>query len=426
MYDICDYGEGRGLATVAIQAAIDACHDAGGGTVLVPAGKYESATIKLKSHVHLHLEAGAVLAATKDQLLYPAVESAENSNAFLITAENAEDIGIHGNGTVLGTGQETLGWYWGVGDYPKFRIGLLFFHGCRDIAIDGVCFRESDMWTLHFKKCENLLIDRVSIRNNFHHINSDGIDPNSCRNVIISNCNIITGDDCIVAKATQDHPCENLVVTNCLLESPTTAIKLGTESFGDFRDVHISNCVIRNSSGGLGIYMKDGGTVERVTFSNISIECADRDHIRPVLPLMIDIERRNKDSKAGRIRDVIFSNIQIESGTGCLFQGLEESPVENITLKDISFRVPRAADYSKRKKPKGGVADKNEFDTVYIQRPAYAAFANVDGLVVERFGVNDDGQGFTEDRFAISCDNVQNSSLNHVCMNGRDGSVYNP
>jgi hypothetical protein len=65
------------LAQEAIQAAVDACAEAGGGMVLVPPGKYTTGTIHLRSHVRLHVEAGATVYSLhdksrfdKDALLY--------------------------------------------------------------------------------------------------------------------------------------------------------------------------------------------------------------------------------------------------------------------------------------------------------------------------------------------------------------------
>ena len=54
-------GDGHALDTAAIQKAIAACAASGGGRVLVPPGKYLSATIQLKSHVTFKLDAGATL-----------------------------------------------------------------------------------------------------------------------------------------------------------------------------------------------------------------------------------------------------------------------------------------------------------------------------------------------------------------------------
>ena len=61
-YHVRDFGakrDGTTLGTAALQAAIDACHRDGGGTVLVPAGKFHIGTVELKSNVTLHLAAGA-------------------------------------------------------------------------------------------------------------------------------------------------------------------------------------------------------------------------------------------------------------------------------------------------------------------------------------------------------------------------------
>ena len=51
----------------AIQAAVDACSEAGGGRVILEGGKhFYSGSIVLKENVDLHLERGAVLQAHND------------------------------------------------------------------------------------------------------------------------------------------------------------------------------------------------------------------------------------------------------------------------------------------------------------------------------------------------------------------------
>src|SRR6266481_3690322 len=61
-FSIAQYGavaNDGGDATAAIAAAIAACHAGGGGRVLVPAGKFLTGPIVLKSNVNLHLAEGA-------------------------------------------------------------------------------------------------------------------------------------------------------------------------------------------------------------------------------------------------------------------------------------------------------------------------------------------------------------------------------
>src|SRR5277367_2853053 len=52
-------GDGTNMDTAAIQQAIDAAADAGGGTVILPRGTYLSGSLGLKSHVTLQLNQGA-------------------------------------------------------------------------------------------------------------------------------------------------------------------------------------------------------------------------------------------------------------------------------------------------------------------------------------------------------------------------------
>src|SRR5579872_1869048 len=113
--DVRDFGaKGDGVAkdTAAIQKAIDAAGQQGGGTVLAPAGKYLSGTIHLKSNVTLHLSPGSVILASPDNadfdpyetLPFQSVSDKETTyfHYALIAAENVHDIAIEGEGAIDG------------------------------------------------------------------------------------------------------------------------------------------------------------------------------------------------------------------------------------------------------------------------------------------------------------------------------------
>lgn len=71
---ILDFGAqpgGETLCTRAIQSAIDRCSEHGGGTVIIPPGRFLTGTLVLRSHVRLYLAPGAYLIGSKKLDDYP-------------------------------------------------------------------------------------------------------------------------------------------------------------------------------------------------------------------------------------------------------------------------------------------------------------------------------------------------------------------
>lgn len=403
--------------TAVIQKAIDNAAQAGGGTVYVPAGNYRCGQLQLRSHVTLHLEAGATLWVDPNKAGYP------RGNTFLL-AQDQNDITIEGQGTIHGTGAEDLQRKRGdKRPRPDWRIGILKFTGCTNVSIRDITVRYSDSWTLHLDRCADVLIDGVRILNNYYRVNADGIDPVSCRRVRISNCSIVAGDDCIVCKTRTGKPCEDIVVTNCVLESIATAVKIGTESPSDFRNILVSNCVIRNSTIGLGLFLKDGGTAERISFSNCTIETIRQPELAgtslkdSIYPIFVDIEKRQADSPVSKIRDLSFSDISILSDNGILIQGMTAGRIENVALRNITLRVDRATDYAKRKKHVGGKTEPTEDrrETIYARQPSYVTLANLDGLTISALRVLIPDAVFAQyNRSALSLHNVGKVTLSDI------------
>ena len=380
-HSVSDYGavgDGAHLDTAAIQEAIEACHASGGGVVNLPPGNYLSGTIVLKSRVTLRLSPGAVLWGSKDIRDY--------GPRHLIYASDAEDIAIEGGGTIDGNGPA----YWDP-DYRPIspRPGTLIeLVGCRGVRIQDVRIRNAPAWTIHPLRCDGVAIRGVLIVNDLRGPNTDGIDPDSCRNVAISDCYIEAGDDCIVLKTTGRQrspdspiePTENVTVTNCTLVSRTAAIKLGTESHGDIRHCVFSNCAIRGTRVGLALYGKDGGTFEAIRFANITIDTrSDRDGAE--WPILIDLEQRYADSRPGRVRDITFSGITIQT-RGRVFAA-SELPLEDITFRDVTLRVTGFGSVEGVRKPRGArltrdIASAHNYAAV----PAAFVFANIRGLTL--------------------------------------------
>lgn len=341
-YPVTRFGavpDGKTPATAAIQAAIDACHTAGGGLVWFPAGCFLSGTLSLRSRVTLHFAAGAVLLASGDR--------ADYSMPHLIHAQDADDIALEGPGAIDGnsdafyaecpaapSGLKRLDWA------PSPLIELI---GCRHIRVESLTIRKAPRWTLRPKNCDKVRIRGIALLNDLRAPNSDGIDVDSDRDVIISDCHIEAGDDCIVLKTTDrggpPQSTENVAVTNCVMVSSASALKLGTESLGDFRNCVFSNCVIRHSRTGIALLAKDGGTMESIQFNNITMSTAPKWGQGVEWPIVIDSEQRHPDSRLSIIRDISISDVTLTTRGRILVQGQAGAPVDGLVLRNITMRI---------------------------------------------------------------------------------------
>ena len=378
-YNVLNYGaRGDGVSsdTAAIQAAIDACCSAGGGKVVLPGGRvYRSGALVLRSNLEFHLEMGAILKGSDTLSDYhlgdsrdsspelrgiPSYENCEYTGMprhYFLYAKDCENLAITGLGTIDGNEEifygEVTKWHIEGIFYP--RAPMLFLENVSHLTIERVTLQNSAFWTVHMVGCEDVLIDGIRILNNLRMANCDGIDPDHCRNVRIANCHIECADDCIVFKNTaaamQYGPCENITVTNCTLISTSAAIKFGSESEDIFRNILVENCVISRSNRGISLQLRDPGSIENISFRNLSIETR---LFRPNMywgaaePIAITVLRRKEDTKVGCVRRIRFSGITCNSESGILLYSETDNGISDITFDQVSVNLRSATDYDVR------------------------------------------------------------------------------
>jgi polygalacturonase len=412
-FNIKEYGaagDGASPDTKAIQSAIDACAKAGGGTVFFPAGTYLSGTIVLKSHVTLHLNAGAVLAGSKSLADYPAHVSALRSytdtytDKSLIYAEDIENIAITGHGVIDGQGAAFRGPY-------KVRPYLMRFVSCRNVSVDGVTIKDSPMWVQHYLACDDVTIRGITVHSRVNG-NNDGIDIDGCRRVRISDSDIWCGDDAIVLKSTLDRVTGNVVVTNCTLSTLCNAIKLGTESNGGFENIAISNCTVYDTRlAGIAIEMVDGGVLDRVSVSNILMNGVSS-------PIFIRLGDRGRPFVSGgprpapgKLRNVTISNIQgVNCGnTGCAIAGLPDHPIEGVTLENIRLNFAGGGTAAQAQREIPEMPEAYPEHSMFGKLPAYGFYCrHVKGL---RFENVQTSFAKPDERPAVVCNDVEGVQL---------------
>lgn len=348
-YNIADFGakaDGTTDNAVFIQAAIDACHNAGGGRVVIPSGGvHVSGAFALKSHVELHLENGATIQCAADIRLCQ--EHAGRRCWSFIRADGAQGIAITGGGTIDGNGRaymEELRRY--IHNPRHQRPHTVLLIGCTNVSIRDVVMRDGANWSLRMVGCEDVVVHAIRILNDLRLPNCDGIDPDHCRNVRISDCHIEAGDDCICIKARQEFPefgpCENITVTGCTLKSTSCAIMVGIEAQAVMRNIVFDSCVIQSSHRGLGVHLSEECDVENVLFSNMVVETR-RFHEAwwgGAEPIYVCAHPERPGKAVGTVRNVRFSNILCRSENGVVILGTQGiSNVEDLLLENVKVEL---------------------------------------------------------------------------------------
>jgi len=372
-FDILKYGakgNGRDKNTAAINEAIRACADSGGGTVTVPGGEYVTGPIVLSSNVTLFLEAGAVIKGSED------VNDYRNGNRTfsLIRATNARNIAVVGRGVIDGSGTAFMDMgKTRVGDYmpkdldPRFtRQGtdymdpkhgeadgpvvyrarpscLIRFTNCINILVRGVTLRNSPCWTLHLEDCQDADILGGDLINNLLVPNSDGIHCTTCQRVHISDCEISCGDDAVCVTSVGSRRagvCEDVTVANCTLQSRSSAVRLGYGN-NTVRNCTFQNLIIWDSNRGIGVFVRNKGSVENIVFSDIVIHT--RLHTGHwwgnAEPIHLSVIPGEESDDIGRIRNITFSNIIAESESGIVVYGQKPGDIRNLSFDNIKLHI---------------------------------------------------------------------------------------
>lgn len=262
-------GDGTAVDSPAINAAIDAAAKAGGGTVRFFAGTYLSFSIRLRSNLTLHIDAGATLLAASPESAagrYDPPEPNEWGDVYqyqdfghshwqnsLLWGEHLENVAITGPGLIDGRGLvRTLSYAAGPGHpgpdgtvrtggippvivvpdpgepppvdaagRPRSPEGqgtkAIGLKRCRNVTLRDFAILNGGHFALLATGVDNLTIDNLRV-----DTNRDGLDIDTCRNVRITNCSVNAPcDDAIVLKSGyalgEARPCENVTIANCFV-----------------------------------------------------------------------------------------------------------------------------------------------------------------------------------------------------------------
>lgn len=442
IFSVLDFGakaDGMTIDSEAVQAAVDECSSTGGGVVWFPKAIYVLATVFLRSNVHIKFEDGTIILgaldfydyAQQEKIDYPIYQDASHTyfDLSMFVGRDCKNISFSGKAKIDmrsvwdedGVRGEAI-----IHRGPKF----IALKECDDVLICDLDIKNVTDLAIYFAGCNNVDIHGIKMR-----VYIDGISPDNCKNVKIYDCDVESGDDGIVFKSSYtlnrlDY-CQNMRVWNCKIKSRCNALKFGTETNGGFYDTYIENIEISDTRiSGIAIESVDGAIIDGLTIKNVNMSNVNA-------PLFIHVGKRMrgpKGRKVGQIKNVTLENIYadgpyepydimawgyhafkandyrqypwiysgvrtetkdlISSGRYTDWQmtsnccGLKESPLENIVLRNVHFKLDGGVKEYKHEVP--DVVP--EYPEVYVYGEILPAkgiyFRYIKGLTLENVTVD--------------------------------------
>lgn len=288
------------LSTRFIQSAIDACHERGGGTVIIPSGVYRIGALFIKSGVNLHLSKGTTLIASEDIRDYPEFPSRIAGiemtwPSAVVNIMDAENAALTGEGFIDCRGKVFWDKYWEmrkeyekkklrwIVDYDCKRVRGILVSNSKHITLKDFTLVRTGFWACQILYSDHCSVDGVTINNNVggHGPSTDGIDIDSSTNILVENCEVDCNDDNICIKAGRDadglrvnRPTENVVVRNCIARKGAGLLTCGSETSGSIRNVLAHDLIAYGTGTVLRLKssMNRGGTVENIYVTGVEAD----------------------------------------------------------------------------------------------------------------------------------------------------------
>jgi len=371
-------GDGTTLNTAAIQAAIDACPP--GGKVVVPAGRFKTGALFLKSNMTFEVAEGATLLGSENAGDYP-LERGYTLYEYLTerrppsllnaidqdsrTAGTFENIRIVGKGTIDGNGWQrtaagsiideignslpqyiagngnsvpTAGVLAGAqvaeavasglaldAAYSNRRSSLITLRGVRNVYYEGI-----SVVNPAFHGIMNLETDNVAVNGVRHETydvnNGDGIEFGNSSNIVVFNSFFDTGDDCINFAAgmglesSAQPPLENAWIFNNYFREGHGAVVAGSHTGAWIQHVLAEDNVMFHTDVGLRMKsnVETGGGGRDWVFRDSAMKDASNNAFIFTLAYGQNNNVYASALVPAQFRDVLVSNVSVDGAASSI------------------------------------------------------------------------------------------------------------
>ncbi|MDQ8202228.1 glycoside hydrolase family 28 protein [Pelagicoccus sp. SDUM812003] len=367
---IADFGAQQHPADArpAILAAIESVSGAGGGRVVLPAGKwYSEGPIHLKSRVEFHVSEGATLLFSgKPESYLPVVKTRwEGTELFtyspLIYGRDVEDVAVTGRGTIDGNADSAFKAWHGMQDDDISKLRRMGFTGTpveqrqfgegshlrppavqifggERVLLEDYRIVNSPFWINHLVYVTHGTVRGLEVES--HFANNDGIDIESSSWVIVENCHFRTGDDSVVVKSGRDLDGRTIGIPSSYIlvrdndMGGEDGIGLGSEMSGGISHVYFTDNRLQSGSSAFRLKsnLDRGGLVEKIRIRNFEVGSFDT-----LFWFQLNYPSKQGGNFPSTYRDIVFENIQVEDVKVVMdIHAPDSAPLRDVLFKDIS------------------------------------------------------------------------------------------
>ena len=230
-------GDGKKVDTVAINKAVKACAEAGGGQVRFGPGRYISGTIHLKDNVTLFFEAGATLVGTTRlddyQYFTPPANTPEvrfgKWHSALILGVGVKNVTIAGPGVIDGNKVFNP-----RGEEKMRGPHTIILGNSRNVTIRDIAIKDSANYAIMIEFSEHIDVRGVKVTGGWDGVHFRGWIDKPCRDLTITDCQFFTGDDSIAGRYVN-----HLLIKNCVVNSSCNGIRI----IGPVTNMIVEDCL---------------------------------------------------------------------------------------------------------------------------------------------------------------------------------------
>ncbi|HEV2272970.1 MAG TPA: glycosyl hydrolase family 28 protein, partial [Acidobacteriaceae bacterium] len=233
--------------------------------------------------------------------------------------------------------------------HPRPR--LVVFDHCKHVRVEGVTLQNSGFWQLVPYYSDDVVIRNIRVLAPANAPNTDGIDPFSSSNVVIDHVYADVGDDDIAIKSGAinspggDRPSTDIRITDATFLHGH-GLSIGSEIAGGARNISAERIHFNGTANGIRVKANRdrGNDVSHLVFRDIDMQGVKTailisEYYPKVLPES-SVAAAAVTRLTPHFHDIAIENLKASgSETAGVIIGLPESPVQAVTLKNVSIQA---------------------------------------------------------------------------------------